>query len=143
MRLTPQHDQAHQHCTSLVHFTLLFECWAVLCYIDMVMRFGTSQYLRQIVRTQRTHYDDATLALTIKQLAHAVDLASIFYFKKVRCLQHSAATTILFRRHGWRAEMVTGAQILPAEFHAWAEVDGQVVNDKPYMREIYQILERC
>jgi hypothetical protein len=143
MRLSPQQDQAQRHCNSHVRLPLMLECWAALFYIDVVMRFASSQYLRRIVRTRRTNDHDVTRAPTIKQLVHAVDLASIFYFKKVQCLQHSATTTILLRRHGWRAEMVTGAQILPAEFHAWAEVDGQVVNDKPYMREIYQILERC
>jgi hypothetical protein len=72
-----------------------------------------------------------------------MDLACVFYFKRVRCLQRSAAVTILLRRYGWRAEMVTGAQILPYEFHAWVEIDVVVANDKPYMHEIYQVLERC
>jgi hypothetical protein len=39
--------------------------------------------------------------------------------------------------------MVTGAQILPFESHAWVEIGGVVVNDKPYMHEIYQVFERC
>jgi hypothetical protein len=39
--------------------------------------------------------------------------------------------------------MVTGAQIVPYEFHAWVEIEGAVINDKPYMHEIYQVLERC
>jgi hypothetical protein len=39
--------------------------------------------------------------------------------------------------------MVLGAQMLPFKSHAWVEVDGIVVNDKPYMLEIYQVLERC
>jgi hypothetical protein len=47
------------------------------------------------------------------------------------------------RKHGVRAEMVIGAQMRPFRSHAWVEVNGAVVNDKPYMREIYQILENC
>ncbi len=39
--------------------------------------------------------------------------------------------------------MVIGAQLLPFHSHAWVEVDGQVVNDKPYIAEIFQVLERC
>jgi hypothetical protein len=39
--------------------------------------------------------------------------------------------------------MVIGAQLLPFKSHAWVEVDGGVVGDKAYMREIYQPLERC
>ncbi len=70
-----------------------------------------------------------------------MDLACVFYFKRVLCLQRSAATTLLMRRHGIGVQMFTGAQIIPPEFHAWVEVNGIVVNDKPYMRDIYQIFE--
>jgi hypothetical protein len=38
---------------------------------------------------------------------------------------------------------VLGAQMLPFLSHAWVEVDGLVVNDKPYIGEIFQVLERC
>jgi hypothetical protein len=59
------------------------------------------------------------------------------------CLQRSAATTLLLRRYGKKAEMVIGAQFLPFKAHAWVEIDGAVVNDKPYMLEVYRPLERC
>jgi len=47
------------------------------------------------------------------ELSHAVDLACVFYFKPVLCLQRSAALALLLRRHGIEAEMVIGAQLLP------------------------------
>jgi hypothetical protein len=72
-----------------------------------------------------------------------MDLACVFYPKPVRCLQRSAATTLLLRRHGVGAELVIGAQLLPFRSHAWVECGGAVVNDKPYMREMYQVLEHC
>jgi hypothetical protein len=49
----------------------------------------------------------------------------------------------LLRRHGVAAEMVIGAQRLPFKAHAWVEVSGQVVNDKPYIPELYEVLDRC
>jgi hypothetical protein len=39
--------------------------------------------------------------------------------------------------------MVIGAQQLPFKAHAWVEVDGRVVNDKPYVPEMYTVLDRC
>jgi hypothetical protein len=39
--------------------------------------------------------------------------------------------------------MVIGAQQIPLRTHAWVEVDGQVINDKPYMRELYSVLDLC
>jgi hypothetical protein len=79
----------------------------------------------------------------VKKICGAVDVACIWYWKEVLCLQRSAVTTCLLRRHGIPAEMVIGAQQMPLRAHAWVEVEGQVVNDKPYMRDIYAVLDRC
>jgi hypothetical protein len=108
-----------------------------------MMHFRTAEAFRQIVRNEPIGHPDSWRHFTREELSHAMDLACVFYFKRVLCLQRSAATTVLLRRYGCSAQMVTGAQILPCEFHAWTEVDAVVVNDKPYMREIYQVLERC
>jgi hypothetical protein len=70
-------------------------------------------------------------------------MACIWYWKEVRCLQRSAATACLLKQFGVTAEMVIGVQQLPFRSHAWVEVDGKVVSDKPYMREMYAIAERC
>jgi len=121
----------------------VLESWLLLLFFEAIMKFRSSQALRKIVRNQRTRPLNSSDTLSTGELSHAMDLACVFYFKRVLCLQRSAATTLLLRRHGWSAEMVTGAQILPFESHAWVEVGDAVVNDKPYMREIYQVLERC
>jgi hypothetical protein len=39
--------------------------------------------------------------------------------------------------------MVVGVQQIPFLAHAWVELEGRVVNDKPYMSEIYLTLSRC
>ena len=85
----------------------------------------------------------ARWTITEQQVCHAVDLAAAFYFKNVRCLQRSAAAARLLKKSGIAAEMVIGVQQLPFIAHAWVEVGGRVVNDKPYMSEIYSVLSRC
>jgi hypothetical protein len=37
---------------------------------------------------------------------------------------------------------VIGIQQIPFNAHAWVEVEGQVVNDRPYMQKMYAVLER-
>ncbi len=76
-------------------------------------------------------------------ICSAMDVACVIYPKRVLCLQRSVSTAIFLRRHGVPAEMVIGAQMLPFKSHAWVEVSGVVVSDKPYMHEIYRELERC
>ena len=79
----------------------------------------------------------------VERICAAVDMASIWYWKEVLCLQRSAVTTCLLRRYGVGAQMMIGAQQVPFKAHAWVEVDGRVVNDRPYMREMYSVLDRC
>ncbi|HXU21981.1 MAG TPA: lasso peptide biosynthesis B2 protein [Verrucomicrobiae bacterium] len=89
------------------------------------------------VRSQEPIHDAAG------RICAAMDMACIWYWKEARCLQRSAATACLLKQYGVRAQMVIGAQQLPFKAHAWVEVDGRVVNDKPYMREMYAVLDRC
>ncbi len=79
----------------------------------------------------------------VERICAAVDMACIWYWKEALCLQRSAATACLLKRYGVSAQMVIGAQQMPFKAHAWVEVDGHVVNDKPYMPEIYGVLDRC
>ncbi|WP_263354116.1 lasso peptide biosynthesis B2 protein [Acidicapsa acidisoli] len=121
---------------------MVLESWLMLFYFDCVMRFRDFKRLHTVVREQTVHAVART-EVTSEQLCHAVDLACVFYFKRVQCLQRSAAAAVVLRRRGWEAEMVIGAQLLPFLSHAWVEIDGRVVNDKPYVTEIFHVLERC
>jgi len=85
----------------------------------------------------------APASRAVEQICSAVDMACIWYWKEVLCLQRSAATACLLKRYGVPAQMVIGAQHMPFRAHAWVEVDGRVVNDKPYTPEMYAVLDRC
>src|SRR5271169_625594 len=78
--------------------------------------------------------------LGCKEICHAVDLAAVLYFRNVLCLQRSAATACLLKRYGFPAQLVIGVQQMPFAAHAWVELDGAIVNDKPYMSDIYSVL---
>jgi hypothetical protein len=79
----------------------------------------------------------------IERVCYAMDIACIWYWKEVLCLQRSAATVCLLRRLGIPGKLVIGAQQLPFKAHAWVEVEGRVVNDKPHVRETYAVLDVC
>jgi len=79
----------------------------------------------------------------IERINYAMDMACIWYWKEALCLQRSTATACLLREYGVPAQMVIGAQQMPFKAHAWVEVDGRVVNDKPYTPEMYTVLDRC
>ncbi len=76
-------------------------------------------------------------------VCRAIDIACMWYWKQARCLQRSAATTCLLRRCGTQAQMVIAVQCMPFNAHAWVEVEGRVVNDKPSVKDRYMVLDRC
>jgi hypothetical protein len=122
---------------------LVLQSWLLLFRIEIVMLFSDFKSLRRLVSRYSIRPTGSVVRPSREDLGHAIDLACVFYFKHVLCLQRSAATTLLLRSHGWDAELVIGAQIFPFKSHAWVEVGKSIVNDKPYLLDIYQVLERC
>jgi hypothetical protein len=123
--------------------SLLFcNAYLNLVRFDRYLSRGNFAALRERVREYPV-VSRATAPHLVQHICSAVDLACIWYWKEVLCLQRSAATACLLRKHGVDAHLVIGAQQMPVRAHAWVEVDGRVVNDKPYMPEIYAVLDRC
>jgi hypothetical protein len=122
-------------------FFLVLQAYAKLIHFDFYLARGNFAALYNKVR----RYPIASKAstFTVEQICYAVDMAGIWYWKEALCLQRSAATACLLKRHGVQAQMVIGAQQMPFKAHAWVEVDGRVVNDKAYTPELYGVLDRC
>ena len=121
----------------------LIESYFYLIRIELLLRRGHLRRIHDLVRRYGTRPRTAKGALSAADLCRAMDIACVLYPKQVLCLQRSAAATLLLRSHGFRVEMVIGAQTLPFKSHAWVELDNTVITDKPYMHDIYQVLERC
>jgi hypothetical protein len=79
----------------------------------------------------------------VERICAAIDMACIWYWKEVLCLQRSAVTACLLKRYGVSAQMIIGVQQIPFRAHAWVEVAGHVVNDKSYTPEMYAVLDKC
>ena len=121
---------------------LVLRAYLRLIQFDLYLARGDFKALYEKVREYPTSKMSASLK-PVEQICSAVDLACIWYWKEVPCLQRSAATACLLKGHGVPAQMMIGAQPMPFKAHAWVEVDGRVVNDRPYMREMYAVLDKC
>ena len=120
---------------------VLKACWQLIRF-DLYLARGDFAVLYDKVRQQSLH-PEARPSPSIEQICRAVDIACIWYWKKTLCLQRSAATACLLKDHGVPAHLVIGAAQIPFRCHAWVEVNGLVVNDKPYTPEMYAVLDRC
>lgn len=121
---------------------LVLQAYLRLIHFDSYLARGNFQALYEKV----TGYPVRGICVStnaIERVCAAVDMACIWYWKPVLCLQRSAATTCLLKQCGVSAQMIIGAQQIPFKAHAWVEVDGRVVSDKPYMREMYTVLDKC
>jgi hypothetical protein len=122
-------------------FLVLRAYWKLI-YFDVYLARGNFAALYEKVRNcpagRSIEIPDVT-----ERICYALDMACIWYWKEVLCLQRSAATACLLKQYGVAAQMIIGAQQTPFKAHAWVEVDSRVVNDKPYMREMYAVLDQC
>ena len=123
-------------------FSLVLKAFWRLIYFDVYLtreNFGALHAKVHSYPIQDMPWDLAAIV----QISSAVDTACIWYFRHALCLQRSAATICLMRDRGIPAQLVLGSLLVPFRAHAWVEVEGRVVNDKPYMREIYAVIDRC
>ena len=122
---------------------LLFYSYLLLLRVDMLLKARNLRAIYDLVRRQPIASPPNEKANSIEAICRAMDLACALYVKPVKCLQRSAATTVLLKRFGWKAKLVIGAQILPFKAHAWTEVDGCVIHEKPSLVSLYTVLDRC
>jgi len=121
---------------------LILQAYLRLLHFHLYLVRGDFSALYERVRRSEVNNVSA-IPDGVERICAAVDMACIWYPKEVLCLQRSAATACLLKRYGHPAQLVIGARLSPFKAHAWVELGGQVVNDKPYVPEIYAVLDRC
>ena len=119
-----------------------FAAFCGLLAFDLLLKFAGFKALIKRVETWPTAAPRTADREICKRVRAVVDRAQMYYPKKAMCLQHSAVVTCLLRRRGVPAVMVLAAQEFPPKAHAWAEVAGEVVNDKSSVQREYRILKR-
>jgi hypothetical protein len=121
---------------------LAFKAYWMLIEFDFLLLRDDFRSLHRKVRMYPL-FPERIMPDAVQDVCSAVDMACIWYWKEVLCLQRSAATACLLKHCGVAAQLVIGAQQMPFRAHAWVEVDSRVVNDKPYVTEMYAVLDRC
>ncbi len=125
----------------LLFFKAFIRSYWRLIYFDIAMLRGDYRKMRNRARLWPVNIRKLSTE-QVQRVLYAMDMACIWYRKEVLCLQRAAATSTLLRDYGEPAEMVIGTQFLPHKTHAWVEIDRKVANDKPYMREKYNVMEQ-
>jgi hypothetical protein len=122
---------------------LFVKSYFLLVRADITLRVMGFKNIYDTVRHKRPRAIAEPERTPHERLCRAMDLACVFYPRRVHCFQRSIATVLLLRQYGWPVEFVNGCDIATFENHAWVELARVVINDKPYMHEMYQVLDRC
>ncbi|MGE5324433.1 MAG: lasso peptide biosynthesis B2 protein [Actinomycetota bacterium] len=122
---------------------LFFQALFGLIVYDVVLLAGRFKTTRGLVEHWKVATPKTRDNELVDDIAHAVNLACIWYPKQVLCLQRASVTTCLMRSNGIPAAMVLGAQKTPFLAHAWVEVNGCAVNERSNVQAKYTVWERC
>lgn len=125
---------------------LVAKAFFCLVRVDFILRIRGYRQLRALLEGASARSGDVSTASSVavtEAACNAALRACSWYFPRPLCLQRSAATALLLRRHGVPATVVVGARIAPVQGHAWVEVGELIVNDDPeFITRHYAIVER-
>ena len=71
----------------------------------------------------------------IDRLCYTLDKACLWYPKKSLCLVYAFALMQLLQKRHCPATFLIGVQTMPFYAHAWVEIQSQVINDNPQLKE--------
>jgi len=128
--------------SKITNLSLFLRAYSKLVRFDRYLARGDFAGLYRAVRMAPCTQKSADTNV-MDRICRNVDLACIWYWKEVLCLQRSAATTCLLRNFGIPARMILGVQQTPFRAHAWVEADGQVINERHYIRDLYKVIDIC
>jgi hypothetical protein len=119
---------------------LIVESFVGLLIFDLVVT--TAGFARVHALARRFRVSRRRSRHSDTQIVQAVAEACVWYPKDALCLQRSWVTSLLLRRNGVASQVVIGYRPAPLDSHAWVEVDGHVVNDRPQYQKFFQVLDR-
>jgi hypothetical protein len=120
---------------------LTIQSWFELALHDWRISRGGFGLIHRTLKKKRTAKQRG-LPPPVADLCDALETAVCFYFKRVHCLQRAAVIVRMLRKNGIAADLVIACRPSPFFSHAWAEVDGKVVNDLPAYKEQLLVLYR-
>lgn len=141
----PLHDWCDETRSIKPAIALTAVAWLLLVATGVALKLGGFGSLRQLVQCwpiRRPPWNGERPAMLVLEIRAALRRAGTYYISETWCLQKSAALACLLRMHGLRAHVVIGVQKLPFHAHAWAEVDGAVINGPATFKTQLTVIER-
>lgn len=75
-----------------------------------------------------------------KTLVTALNRACFFFPVRTKCLEWSAALTMMALKNNWECKIEIGVQNLPFKAHAWVKANGEVIADTPDLPKTLSVI---
>lgn len=122
---------------------VLMKAFLGLLLVDIALRTVGYRWIRQRLARRRV---SPSQAIRSEGGPHAivalVERASRQYPREPTCLQRAIVLTWLLRDRRIPADLVIGCRHTPFYAHAWVEVDGEIVADRPTVSAQFPEFER-
>ncbi len=101
------------------------------------------RWLEWLSRSERKALPTEQPLGVARRTAYLINIAAGRRFFRATCLQRSVVLWWVLRREGIETQLVLGAHKTQGKLHAhaWVEYEGEVLNDRPDVRERYAVFE--
>ena len=118
----------------------VLRCLLLLFFCDVALRvLGFARTLRW-ARAMAGNREQDVADEVIRETLRKVIVATAFYPGRSKCLEQTLASYMLLRRRGARVQIRFGVQPYPFYAHAWLELDGQPLTEKPELVSRFALL---
>lgn len=121
----------------------VLEAWLLLFFVHLALRFVAFQRITGwIGKLPGSRSPDPTPDAP-RRILQAVRTAAKFVYRSQQdCLPRALTTLLLLRSVGTHGDLCLGVRRCPFEGHAWVEVEGQVLDDRPERVSAYTVVHR-
>jgi len=124
------------------HVTLLkvFEAYFILIKVYFILNVFGFNALIKTIRHKGSADCNEKDAKEFNLLVTALNKACFYFPIRTKCLEWSAALTLLGLRRKWKCNIEIGVQNLPFAAHAWVNAEGRVIADIQDLPETLSVI---
>ncbi len=120
----------------------LLRAFSLLIRAKLITKSGSWEAFQdQIPKVVSTSYKHSSEC--VEYITRVCNIAARLLPTRTECLERSLTVCSMLRRKGINSDLCIGmTRVPPLMFHAWVEVDDQVVNDTPLIKQSFLVICR-
>ena len=119
---------------------MVWEAYCALIKVYFTLKiFGFYGLIKSIQKKKRTEFIKKNTK-SFNTLATALNKACFYFPVRTKCLEWSAALTLMGLKKKWECNMEIGIQKVPFKAHAWVKANDKVIADTPNLPQTLSVI---